>query len=370
MKGFLAFLLIFVFTLQPCSARAAEETVPASDIGFEQKIADLRAKYGEKTKSQPANRLLSAIFLDWGIALYQRKNNQLAAEKLNQAVELDAENGPAWFILGDLAYLAQNDFKKAEYYWKKALPFAPPDKRREITERISRAAQDRSLEREHTSVETEHFSVRYSKDAGRDDAERIALYLEERHAYLRDELGIVPSKLTVIIYPAASFDSLTKGHDEILGLYDGRIRVPEPYLNTGYEKIILSHELAHAFLQHGYSDSLPIWVQEGYAQAKESGIRSTPEEAVLLEKIKDKSLWIPLEYLDRRFLKPSSGQDTTLAYLQSRYVVQYLVAQNKENFSAFLKALSTGSPVEKAFEESFINLKWNDLNHGRDVDTI
>jgi tetratricopeptide (TPR) repeat protein len=368
----MAFRKAFLFLFLVLSAGASSAWAQSPQTRDHAKaVADLKASLAKDPRSKPLRSALSAALSEWGNSLYESGNRKQALPKYLEAVESDPENGPAWFMLGDLSYLELSDFGKAEYYWNKAMPLAPPEIRRAIVDRISRGRADQALERRYQSLETPNFVVRYGEGFDPAEARRIGTYLEERYAVLAEELRTQASRLTVIIYADGSFGRLSGGHDEILGLYDGRIRMPASQVKGPYEKVILSHELAHAFLQHRFGGGLPVWIQEGYAQSKEPERPYNPAETEALQKLAEGTLWTPIPYLDRRFSKPVSADQASEAYLEARMAVRYLLENSPQGeFVVFLERLSRGEPVDKAFGASFPKLDWDQFSHGRGLGKI
>jgi len=329
------------------------------------RVSASRAQLKQSPASPAAKQNLSQVLTDWANHLLASKQTDAALQALQEAVAIEPKNGPAWFLMGDIAYLRQSRFKEALEYWGKAYPLAPEHVQKQITVRQSRAKLDQHVERGYESVASSHFDVRFEKGINRGQAEQTAQFLEAEYQKLAAELQIQPAKITVIIYGKQGFDRFSGGHDETLGLYDGRIRMSGQYMNTAYEKTVLSHELAHAFLQHAFGSSLPIWIQEGYAQYHESERALTLNEQKMEKELRDGGGWIPLKWLDRKFLQPSGLEEVTRAYLQSRMVVGHLIEkEGSASFLGFLRKVSQGMVLREAFESSF-KTGWNDMEYGR-----
>lgn len=352
-------VLVLSFLIMPHAQ--AEDAVSE----LQNRVSVSRAQIKQSPASPAAKQNLSQALTDWANYLLVSKKTPEAVKALEEAVAVEPKNGPAWFLMGDIAYLQQSRFKEALEYWGKAYPLAPDYIQKQITVRQSRAKLDQHVERGYESVATAHFEIRFEKGMNRGQAEQTAQFLEAEYQKLATELQTQPSKMTVIIYGKEGFDRFSGGHDETLGLYDGRIRMSGQYMNTPYEKTILSHELAHAFLHYAYGNQLPVWIQEGYAQYHESERNLTPEEQRIKKELQAGQGWIPLKWLDRKFLQPSGIEEVTRAYLESRMVVGHLIEKEGAGpFLAFLKKISLGEPLKTAFESSF-KTGWNDMEYGR-----
>lgn len=370
--GFLFSLMVspFLFAtensqinVRAIQAQAQSETQKGNHV---RAVELLRQTLKAAPNSMAIKMNLSQALTDRANQLFSQKQMDAAVAHLHEAVAVEPKNGPAWFFLGDIAYLNQNNFQTAVSYWKKALPLAPAQIQKQINERISRAEIDRHLEQGYVSFSTTHFEIRFSKDVPKKEVSRVGDYLEAEYAKFSTELNMTPPKLTLIIYPKQSFDRITGSHDETLGLYDGRIRIGSRELNSKYESTILSHELAHAFLQHAFGSGLPIWIQEGYAQSKEPVRFLTTEEKRIEAELIAGTGWIPLKWLDRRFTQPSNLEDVTRSYLQSRLVIAYLLKKGVGSaFQQFLTRISKGEALKSAFEASFKGISWNSIEYGR-----
>jgi len=343
---------------------ASDSTLNKADL--ESTLSNLQTALKKDPKSERIKQNLSAALTDQARVFFERKQTDQAFSNLKEAVSLAPKNGPAWFFLGDIAYLQQSDFRYALKCWKKAFPLAPSEIQRQITERISRAELDNHLEQGHVVFPSKHFDIRYPVSFSKEEARRIGDFMEGEYSKLAAELNTSPARLTLIVYQKQSFDRLTGQHDETLGMYDGRIRIGAKDIGGPFEAIILSHELAHAFLQHAFGNNLPIWIQEGYAQAKEPQRVLTEDQKRIDRELSSGAGWIPLKWLDRKFSQPTNLEDVTRSYLQSRRVVRYLLRSGKgAAFQQFVERITKGETTKEAFLAEYPGLSWNSIEHGR-----
>ncbi len=350
----MAISALFIFP----NLAAAEQVVAESNID------KLRVALQNNPQSARVKQSLSQALTDQAKKLLQKKQTDQAVLNLKEAVSLAPQNGPAWFFLGDIAYLQQSDFRYALDCWNKAFPLAPSEIQKQITARISKAELDRHLEEGYSSIPSEHFDIRFPSGYSRKEAERLGAYLEGEFRKFSEELNVSPSQLTLIIYQKNTFDRLTGQHDETLGLYDGRIRIAAKEVGGKFEYIILSHELAHAFLQHAFGNDLPIWIQEGYAQSREPERIMTSDEKRLESELREGSGWIPLKWLDRKFSQPGNLEDVSRSYLESRLVVGYLLKLSKGRaFQLFVGRIAHGQSLKEAFEAEFHGQNWNSVEY-------
>lgn len=301
---------------------------------------------------------LSGVLTDWAIQL-ERSGDAAAAEPLLlEAVTYDPDNGTALVRLGDLAYFRRSDFAGAVAYWKRANGNVAPAEWRAVADRISQAQRDAHIERDFRAETTAHFDIRLPANAVVDLA-ALGQLLETAYARVREQLGGGPPRLTVILYTERDLRRTYYQRDWALGFYDGRLRLLGRELGTELAPMMAAHELAHAFLQHLYGPSLPIWVHEGFAQLQEVGRPKTEEERKLEQAVSDGGGWVPLKWLDRRFAQPSRREDTWRAYVEARLIVAELIARHGvARFQQFLAALRGGTAVETAYDAAFAPDRW------------
>jgi hypothetical protein len=153
--------------------------------------------------------------------------------------------------------------------------------------------------------------------------------------------------------------------DWAVGLYDGKIRLRADELGTEMQQVIVPHELAHAFIRQHYGSTIPLWLNEGLAQLQEPERLLTAEGRYLLERIRSRTLWVPLEWLDRRFHQPADQKDLEGAYMQARVIAQHLVQRfGNAKVRAFLEKIAQGKSLEEAYDQTFTPHAWARLAQG------
>ena len=114
----------------------------------------------------------------------------------------------------------------------------------------------------------------------------------------------------------------------------------------------LGHEVAHLIMHRFYSEGVPCWLDEGFAQYVSKGARASYQRARgYIAKPRSHSIsaadLIPLKALVA-FLDPPPDRVETF-YDESERLVRFLVATDKPSFLALLDALGRHQPFEKAF---------------------
>ncbi len=278
-----------------------------------------------------------------GMEAYRKAWGAYAAQRFEEAdrwaqraVKADPENGHAFSLMGELAYL-RHDLKQARESWEKALALNP-QLGGPLKEQIAQAQMEMELEREmreaslssssstggsdsrwslpSTPIEggnDNNLVIRVPKDLPAEQEQAILATLSQAMEGLEPYFQCrVKRPLTVLIYPREVFygDGLHMP-TEVLGLFDGKIRIPASpgrpeqagrFPSTGSGRTagaspgrpeqagrfpwtgsgrtagaskddslapVIWHEYAHAVvydLSHGRA---PRWLQEGLAQEAE-----------------------------------------------------------------------------------------------------
>jgi tetratricopeptide (TPR) repeat protein len=111
---------------------------------------------------------------------------------------------------------------------------------------------------------------------------------------------------------------------------------------------VLRHELVHVFNLEQTDFRVPHWFTEGLAVSLE-GFPMPPAWYALLKKRVASGELMNLDNILLGFVRPGSGEDWQLAYLQSFLYVEYLKqTQGKQVVGAFLKAYADGLDTDAA----------------------
>ena len=368
---FLFCMVPFLWAAEPASPSASElnnQAISEVKAGrLEEAVSLLRKAFSMDSSDPQIRRNFSLALTDFAVSRVDGGGEiSRAFDLLEEAVEINADNGLAWIRLGDLYYLERNNFSRAVSAWQRAYGLVPGAQWQTVAARIAQAQRDESVERLFSVEATEHFQVRFPSPDYRPKALHVGSVLEREYRYLSQELGEIPTRVTVILYRVGEFQKVNSRFDWAVGFYDGRIRMRVEDVHTPREAAILTHELAHAFLHKIYGARLPVWVHEGFAQHKEPKRKLSEHEQEIMKGLKTQDLWVPLKGLDVHFQQPVDLADVERAYLEARLVLEELLRkQGIESFKKFLKALSAGEPVSSAFDRSFAPLLWSQVDQGR-----
>jgi len=128
---------------------------------------------------------------------------------------------------------------------------------------------EEKLAKAHELYESKYFRIRYPKLTGREYAAQLGVVLDEERKRLSRWIPVKDMKqVDVDLYPVEEFLSSYAAEMPVVGIFDGRVRVPFADLRSLHPQLvaILSHELAHALITQATGDRAPKWVQEGLAQ--------------------------------------------------------------------------------------------------------
>lgn len=332
---------------------------------LDQSIALLRQAFTLSPADPLVSKNLSFALTDWAAQLYREGRADETIPILEEAIQRYSQNGRALVALGNLYYLSRNEFSRAVETWKRAYGLIPSAQWQGVAARIAQAERDQGIERRFATYTTPHFKIRVPGQDQQAVAEQLGTNLELAYARLSAELGSSPTDLTVIAYSTGDFQRLSGKPDWVIGFYDGRVRIRIEDVGTDRESRIVFHELAHAFLHTVYGRGVPIWVHEGYAQTQEPPHLRTATEQEAEEGVRARTAWVPLKWLDAHFEQPADARDIERAYVQSRVIVEFLLRRyGLAPFQQFLSAVSTGRPVDQAFEQAFPKSRWARFDQG------
>jgi hypothetical protein len=157
-------------------------------------------------------------------------------------------------------------------------------------------------------------------------------------------------RIEVLLFPVEEFLRSYSHGATVLGLFDGRIRVPFADLRSLHPTLvaILSHELAHALVAERVgSASVPTWFHEGLAQHVQMADQPTNELADLERS--DRAIALPA--LEAILAGDGEPQFTEVAYAEAAWLVHYLEARfGVAALHRLLDAFAAGQSEEAALE--------------------
>ena len=227
-----------------------------------------------------------------------------------------------------------------------AIPFETSGQRLlqvEMEKRLFRSSQ------EHVS---EHFRLVYPPTRTFLFADKATKILEAERRRL---LPWIPQpkdapRVDVLFLDVGDFYSSYAGQ-QILGLFDGRIRVPlgEVGRFDSFVVSLMTHELAHAMIAAATEDRAPFWLHEGLAQHLEmlqSSVNPIPE----LERSGSRLTFPLIEVALSERAVPALVQ---IGYDQARWTLHYLDSRyGKKGIRALLNEFKNGASTEQAVQKA------------------
>lgn len=133
----------------------------------------------------------------------------------------------------------------------------------------------------------------------------------------------------------------------VLGLYDGRVRVPLGQLRSinPFAASLLTHELSHALITEASEDRAPRWFQEGLAQLVEPGQYT----ANPIPTLKGSGKWVNLTLIEEVLAGMNSPELAQLGYEEALWASVYLHDQRGQKvFGELMAAWRQGAGEEEA----------------------
>lgn len=297
-------------------------------------------------------------------AAYSMQRFDEAQEWARKALRADPQNAHALTLQGDLYYLRQ-DLTLAKEAWQQAMSLNP--QLISLSGQIQQVDAELQLEAQMRPASLGSLTILVPEGLPPEQTQEITQILSQAGD------GVAPyfqyrmeRPLSVLVYPRQTFYSSTHLPTEVLGLFDGKIRVP---ISSSQGPEVLWHEYTHAVVYDVSHGKAPRWLQEGLAQVCEKiadgGLRiadlkgsqseiNNPESAIKLPPLR--ALLGIAEHPGELVTMPA-GQ----FYSASKNLVQYLLKTwGWDRMRLFLKMLGAGQSVEEAIQGVY----------GWDLDTL
>ncbi len=249
------------------------------------------------------------------------------------------ENADLHELLGDLQN-RQEQVEDALASWKEAFRLDPNDRRRD---KIFKAERELHAARDYSFSTTPHFNLRHDGDLDPDLAASVADYLETRFRDLSDLFRHAPSQpITVLLYPNRQFRDVTQAPNQVIGLYDGKIRVPLGGIKTLSEpaKKVLVHELTHAFIHSKTRGNCPKWLHEGLAQRSEERTITRADRDKVRQLVQSGA--------------PEAWESREFSYPAALSLAQYLESlKGFDGILDVLDTLGTGASIDDALQQTY-----------------
>ena len=314
-----------------------------------QKI-ELERFYAGKGGSAPMAPMAIGLYND-AVKFFEKNEFELAREALNESLLLEPRNALALELLGEIENLQQN-FKKAENYYKQSYLMSPSARLRQKIEKIQK---ENSVEKNLDTYDEEHFIIKYRKGEQGYEGYWLKDLLRDTYRQVSQDFGAYFNhKTTVLFYSGPEFHDVTGQSLWVGGLYDGKIRLPA--YHQGFRELDLRaaavHEMTHAFVASLSGARAPAWIHEGLAQYEQNKIQPV-NTVVFTSAVRTKAL-MPMGRLLSESLQIDKMDplEVALFYQEVFVLVSYMVERYQMyRMKEILLKFKEGKPAEQAIEE-------------------
>jgi hypothetical protein len=259
-------------------------------------------------------------------------------------------------------FAASEDFELAIKLLKKAGSLSPYGT---DNQRIRQLTMEQELATAYKRWQGNGFDIRFPRVTGEDYPRELGVVLAEERKRLRRWIpNGVTDDIEVSLFPLADFLAAYSGNVEVIGIFDGKLRVPFAEIQSLHPALvrIFTHELAHAMIAEATDDQAPHWFQEGLAQHVEMG--TGPVNPFPDLNRTGRVLSFPMvDAVLRGFSEP---QLVDLAYSEAAWAVHYIEANHGVGalhrlMNAFAEGLTTEEALPRALGmtvEEFDEAAW------------
>lgn len=346
--------VMFFFALCFLLSEIGHAAVNDDDHGKEtverrQKI-EIDKFYAGRSGNAPMAPMAIELYND-AVKFFEKNEFELAREALKESLSLEPRNALALELMGEIENLQQN-FEKAEYYYKQSFLVSPSVRLRQKIEKIQK---ENVVEKDLDTDDEEHFLIKYRKGEQGYEGYWLKNLLRSNYRQISQDFGTYFShKTTVLFYSGKEFHDVTGQSLWVGGLYDGKIRLPS--YRQGFRELDLqmavAHEMTHAFVAYLGGMRAPAWIHEGLAQYEQSKVQPV-NTAVFNAAVRTKSL-IPMSRLlsENLQMDKMDPMEVALFYQEVFMLVKYMVERfQMYRMKEILLKFKEGKPAEQAIEE-------------------
>ncbi|HEV8269437.1 MAG TPA: hypothetical protein VGR00_14425, partial [Thermoanaerobaculia bacterium] len=305
-------------------------------------LAQLTANFGGKEPQVPAEILLlraealrrtgrpdpcrTLLFDLAGNEAFLRRNNPMQLYELGEAFVALSEYDRAIKL-----------FEKASVKWHTEL----------LEDRIRQVRTEARLAGSNQTHSSTHFEIQCPPDRDPAFPTEMASVLEAERTRLLKWIPLEthrPIKVDLLWIDEFRWNY---GAGEILGLYDGKIRVPLAEVQRFSPNVvaILTHELAHAMIAEATGDRAPHWFQEGLAQH----VEMRRFRANHLPDYDRRGTLLALPVIDEALRSFPDPQMTEVAYEECDWTIGFIETRwGVEGIHRILEAFHDGATTEEA----------------------
>lgn len=254
------------------------------------------------------------------------------------------------------SFVDQGDYELALKILERARRISPHGGR---PNRIKQIQMEQALMADHSRYRKGNFEIVYPTSTSIRYPTAMAAVLEAERKRIARWVPLTTDgpPIEVHLYPLRAFlEAYSPGQGLlVLGLYDGRIRVPFADVASLNDRVValISHELTHALIAQATDNQAPNWIQEGvaeHAQMRQDRLNPFPELGVA-----GRVLALPV--VNAALSGFAEAQFVDLAYSESAWFVHWIEARYgaagiKRLIAAFADASRTSEAIRLAFDLS------------------
>ncbi len=219
--------------------------------------------------------------------------------------------------------------------------------------RIRQLRMEKRLKTSFREHRTRHFVLHYPASTEQLYPDYLGVVLEEEYERLRRWIPLATTKaIDVDLFPFDEFMASYSQGVRVLGIFDGRVRVPFADVHSLQPLVVsvFSHEVAHAMIDEYTGDQAPKWFHEGLAQHVEMVHGSMNPMPDLLAA--SHTLAFPLiESVLKGFSEP---QLVDVAYSEAAWILHFIEERyGVRGIHRMLDAYRSGYTTDEALGRAF-----------------
>ncbi len=254
-----------------------------------------------------------------------------------------------FFQLAELM-ASQDEIDLAVRLYKRALSLSPV---RAGSARLRQLEMEQRLVASAHTRQTAHFLLRYPDVTGEKFAGQLIGVLEQEWQRLQAWIPLARAeRVKVDLFPVEEFLRDYSGGVPVLGIFDGRVRVPLADLHSLRPVLvsILSHEMAHALITQRTHDRASKWLQEGLAQHIQMSNQTVNPFPELVKTGRQLSLPV----VEAALGGFSEEQFVDIAYGQALWTVHFIEAKwGAGGLRRLLDSYAAGGTGDKPLRDAF-----------------
>lgn len=209
----------------------------------------------------------------YSAALYQMAKKRADSGSVEEALDyyeraalMNPDDINIWVNAADYAWSVHSKMA-AQMFYERARAINPLNRNVKV---LQKKLTDFTQDESGLSMQSEHFRLIGAPERiGGVDVLEVLKDLEYALNQVLYALNTeFNKKISVIFYPPDAFHYQFDIPDYVVGLYDGKVRLPYPDTSHTLSRMypVVKHELTHAVLHAIAGRSLPKWLDEGLAQ--------------------------------------------------------------------------------------------------------